>query len=137
MKKALSKYSIKLHVYKIDYQISGPLKIKDGNGIWITMFIYYVHFISHIFPLTSCTYMYVEHNLLFIWAAISRSVTPSYFIDLKTKMVSNLDTDLIKEGSFSPWQLISALEIVFFSDKTTQRSHMFLSYIHLVNWDSN
>lgn len=24
------------------------------------------------------------------------------FIDLKTKMVSNLDTNLIKEGSFSP-----------------------------------
>lgn len=55
-----------------------------------------------------CTW--VEHNITFIWAAISRSVTPSSFYLFENKNVSNLDTNLINEasslsvtGNLCPW----------------------------------
>lgn len=55
-----------------------------------------------------CTW--VEHNLTFIRAAISRSVTPSSFYLFENKNVSNLDTNLINEasslsvtGNLCPW----------------------------------
>lgn len=83
-----------------------------------------------------CTW--VEHNITFIWAAISRSVTPSSFYLFENKNVSNLDTNLINEasslsvtGNLCPWNS-------FFSDKTKQLSIiLFLLYTQFVNWDSN